>query len=53
MREKYFLFNTIETLERYDVLVESSLDYYLNVKEEDKDELIYNLRKDTEHYKNE
>jgi len=46
MREKYFLFNTIETLERYDVLVESSLDYYLNVKEEDKEELIYNLRKD-------
>lgn len=46
MREKYFLFNTIETLDRYDVLVESSLDYYLNVKEEDKEELIYNLRKD-------
>lgn len=46
MREKYFLFNTIETLERYDVLVESSLDYHFNVKEEDKEELIYNLRKD-------
>jgi len=46
MREKYFLFNTIETLDRYDVLVESSLDYHLNVKDEDKAELIYNLRKD-------
>lgn len=46
MREKYFLFNTIETLDRYDVMIESSLDYNLNVKEEDKEELIYNLRKD-------
>ena len=46
MREKYFLFNEIEALPHYDVMVESTLDYYLNVKEEDKKELIYNLRKD-------
>ncbi|MBE5812159.1 MAG: ABC transporter permease [Clostridiales bacterium] len=46
MREKYFLFNEIEVLPHYDVMVESALDYYLNVKEEDKKELIYNVRKD-------
>jgi hypothetical protein len=46
MREKYFLFNEIDNLDKYDVIVESTLDYSLNVKEEDKEELIYNLRKD-------
>lgn len=44
--ENYFIFNKIETLPQYSISVSSGLGYTINIKEEDKKELIYNLRKD-------